>query len=285
MTKQIELIEVGPRDGLQNEPSAIATSDKIKLVNLLSDAGFSTIEVTSFVSPQWVPQLADAHEVMTQITRKQGIRYIVLTPNQRGYDGAISANADEVAIFAAATETFSQKNINCSIEESLVRFEPVLEQAHARNLPVRGYISCVVGCPYEGDVSPQAVKYITDWMLARGCYEVSLGDTIGCGTPQTISTLLETLTADIPAKLLAGHYHDTNGRAIENVMTSIEFGLRRFDSAIAGLGGCPYAPGAKGNVSTNALNSALTKAGWHTGLDADRLHEAATFISTLVTPR
>jgi len=285
MTKQIELIEVGPRDGLQNEPSPIATEDKITLVNMLSAAGFSTIEVTSFVSPKWVPQLADAHEVMTRIRRKDNIHYIVLTPNQRGYDGAIAADADEIAIFAAATETFSQKNINCTIEESLARFEPVLAQAHARNLPVRGYISCVVGCPYEGDVSPQAVKYVADWMLERGCYEISLGDTIGCGTPQTISALLETLTADIPANLLAGHYHDTNGRAIDNVMTSIEFGLRRFDSAIAGLGGCPYAPGAKGNVSTNALNSALIQAGWHTGLDADRLEAAAAFISTLVTPR
>ena len=198
---------------------------------------------------------------------------------------SIAADADEIAIFAAATETFSQKNINCSIEESLARFEPVLAQARARNLPVRGYISCVVGCPYEGDVAPEAVKYVADWMLARGCYEISLGDTIGCGTPQTISALLDRLTADIPAKLLAGHYHDTNGRAIENVMTSINFGLRRFDSAIAGLGGCPFAPGAKGNVSTNALHDALSEAGWHTGLDADRLSDAAEFISRLVTPR
>lgn len=285
MTKQIELIEVGPRDGLQNEPSLITSEDKVTLVNLLSEAGFSTIEVTSFVSPKWVPQLADAHQVMTQINRKKAIRYIVLTPNQRGYDGAIAADADEIAIFAAATETFSQKNINCSIEESLARFEPVLAQARARNLPVRGYISCVVGCPYEGDVAPEAVTYIADWMLARGCYEISLGDTIGCGTPQTISALLDRLTADIPAKLLAGHYHDTNGRAIENVMTSINFGLRRFDSAIAGLGGCPFAPGAKGNVSTNALHDALSEAGWHTGLDTDRLSYAAEFISRLVTPR
>ena len=285
MDNQIELIEVGPRDGLQNEANPIATSDKVTLVNLLSEAGFSTIEVTSFVSPKWVPQLGDAHEVMSQITRKDGINYIVLTPNQRGFDGAIAAHADEVAIFAAATETFSQKNINCTIEESLARFEPILTEAKSRNLPVRGYISCVVGCPYEGDVSPQAVKDIAIWMLEHGCYEISLGDTIGCGTPETISALIETLITDIDATLLAGHYHDTNGRAIENVMRSIELGLRRFDSAIAGLGGCPYAPGAKGNVSTNKLNYALTSAGWKTGLNTEKLDEASRFISTLISPK
>lgn len=277
----IELVEVGPRDGLQNEAEHILTSDKITLTNMLSEAGFKTIEVTSFVSPRWVPQLKDAHEVMQQINRKPETSYIVLTPNMKGFDAAMHAEADEVAIFAAASESFSKKNINCSIAESLERFMPVITAAKARNIPIRGYISCVVGCPYEGDVAPDTVLKIAQWMLAQGCYEISLGDTIGCGTIQLISTLLDILTAEIPATRLAGHYHDTNGHAVQNIFTSLEYGLRKFDSAIAGLGGCPFAPGAKGNVSTNTLNSELTQAGWKTGLDREKLDAAAKFVSGL----
>lgn len=281
MDKNVELIEVGPRDGLQNEPDHIATSDKIKLTNLLSEAGFKTIEVTSFVSPRWVPQLQDAAEVMQNITRQPDINYLVLTPNMKGFEAAQAADADEIAIFAAASEGFSQKNINCTIAESLERFTPVIAAAKAAEIPIRGYISCVVGCPYEGEVRPETVLDIAQWMLTNGCYEVSLGDTIGCGTQDSISALLDRLTAEISPQRLAGHYHDTNGCAVQNIFTSLDYGLRRFDSAIAGLGGCPYAPGAKGNVSTNTLHQALTTAGWNTGLDTHKLKEAAALTANI----
>lgn len=281
MDNEVKLVEVGPRDGLQNEAEFISSSDKIILTNLLSAAGFESIEVTSFVSPRWVPQLKDAHEVMTNITRHAGVNYIALTPNLKGLDAAIAAQADEIAIFAAASETFSSKNINCTIAESLQRFTPVIEKAKQINLPIRGYISCVVGCPYEGEVEPAIVSDVAQWMIEQGCYEVSLGDTIGCGTPQTIDKLLHKIIPSIQAEKIAGHYHDTNGRAVENIFTSLEYGIRTFDSAISGLGGCPYAPGAKGNVSTNKLHNALRAAGWNTGLNSEKLEQASQFITSL----
>ena len=281
MDNDVKLVEVGPRDGLQNEAEFISSSDKIILTNLLSAAGFESIEVTSFVSPRWVPQLKDAHEVMTNITRHAGVNYIALTPNLKGLDAAIAAQADEIAIFAAASETFSSKNINCTIAESLQRFTPVIEKAKQINLPIRGYISCVVGCPYEGEVEPAIVSDVAQWMIEQGCYEVSLGDTIGCGTPQTIHKLLHKIIPSIQAEKIAGHYHDTNGRAVENIFTSLEYGIRTFDSAISGLGGCPYAPGAKGNVSTNKLHNALSAAGWNTGLNSEKLEQASQFVTSL----
>ena len=281
MDNHVKLVEVGPRDGLQNEAEFISSSNKIILTNLLSAAGFKSIEVTSFVSPRWVPQLKDAHEVMTNITRNAGVNYIALTPNLKGLDAAIAAQADEIAIFAAASETFSSKNINCTIAESLQRFTPVINKAKQINLPIRGYISCVVGCPYEGEVEPAIVFDIAQWMIEQGCYEVSLGDTIGCGTPQTIDKLLNKIIPSIQAEKIAGHYHDTNGRAVENIFTSLEYGIRTFDSAISGLGGCPYAPGAKGNVSTNKLHNALSAAGWNTGLNSEKLEQASQFVTSL----
>ena len=281
MDNHVKLVEVGPRDGLQNEAEFISSSNKIILTNLLSAAGFKSIEVTSFVSPRWVPQLKDAHEVMTNITRHADVSYIALTPNLKGLDAAIAAQADEIAIFAAASETFSSKNINCTIAESLQRFTPVINKAKQINLPIRGYISCVVGCPYEGEVEPAIVFDIAQWMIEQGCYEVSLGDTIGCGTPQTVDKLLNKIIPSIQAEKIAGHYHDTNGRAVENIFTSLEYGIRTFDSAISGLGGCPYAPGAKGNVSTNKLHNALSAAGWNTGLNAEKLEQASQFVTSL----
>ena len=281
MDNHVKLVEVGPRDGLQNEAEFISSSNKIILTNLLSAAGFKSIEVTSFVSPRWVPQLKDAHEVMTNITRHADVSYIALTPNLKGLDAAIAAQADEIAIFAAASETFSSKNINCTIAESLQRFTPVINKAKQINLPIRGYISCVVGCPYEGEVEPAIVFDIAQWMIEQGCYEVSLGDTIGCGTPQTVDKLLNKIIPSIQAEKIAGHYHDTNGRAVENIFTSLEYGIRTFDSAISGLGGCPYAPGAKGNVSTNKLHNALSAAGWNTGLNSEKLEQASQFVTSL----
>lgn len=281
MDNHVKLVEVGPRDGLQNEAEFISSSNKIILTNLLSAAGFKSIEVTSFVSPRWVPQLKDAHEVMTNITRHADVSYIALTPNLKGLDAAIAAQADEIAIFAAASETFSSKNINCTIAESLQRFTPVIDKAKQINLPIRGYISCVVGCPYEGEVEPAIVFDIAQWMIEQGCYEVSLGDTIGCGTPQTVDKLLNKIIPSIQAEKIAGHYHDTNGRAVENIFTSLEYGIRTFDSAISGLGGCPYAPGAKGNVSTNKLHNALSAAGWNTGLNSEKLEQASQFVTSL----
>lgn len=272
--KAVELVEVGPRDGLQNEKSLISTKAKIHLIDSLSEAGFGLIEATSFVSPKWVPQLGDAAEVMAGITRRSYSDYIVLTPNQRGLTGALAAGVDEVAIFGAATEGFSKHNINCSITESLARFRPVVAEALAAGIRVRGYISVVVHCPYEGAVAPEPVLTLAEELLAMGCYEISLGDTTGQGTKDTICALLDMLCANLPGNKLAGHFHDTNHQAIANVKHALDYGLRRFDSAIAGLGGCPYAPGAKGNVNTLALHDALEEAGWHTGLNRDKLIKA-----------
>lgn len=278
---RVRIFEVGPRDGLQNEARNIPTADKIHLIDLLSETGLTHIEATSFVSPKWVPQMADAADVMAGIARKPGLRYAALTPNLKGYERARTAGADEVAIFGAASETFSQKNINCSIAESLERFGPVMEAASADGLPVRGYVSCVVACPYEGAVAPAAVARVVEALFALGCYEVSLGDTIGAGTPDSIDAMLDVVLPVAPAEKLAGHYHDTGGMALKNIGVSLDRGLAVFDSAVGGLGGCPYAPGAKGNVATGAVVRHLGTLGVETGIDLEKLGEAEDFLHGL----
>ncbi|MGB2373715.1 MAG: hydroxymethylglutaryl-CoA lyase [Candidatus Puniceispirillaceae bacterium] len=279
--KTIHLYEVGPRDGLQNEAENIATNDKIALINSLNEVGFSLIEATSFVSAKWVPQLGDAAEVMAGIARKQGIRYAALTPNMRGYEDARKSRMDEVAVFGAATQSFSQKNINCSIPESLARFRPVVAAALQDGIAARGYISVVVHCPYEGKVAPLAVLEMAEALLEMGCYEISLGDTTGHATPETVSALLDVLVPRLNPDILVGHFHDTRNRAIENVMTCLDYGLRKFDSSVGGLGGCPFAPGAKGNVSTSLLHDALVAAGWHTGLDRAALRKSEELVTKM----
>ena len=270
-----EIFEVGPRDGLQNEARDIPVAEKIALVDLLSKAGFSRIEIASFVSPKWVPQMAGSAEVLAGITRKDGVRYAALTPNVRGYEDAVAAKADEIAVFASASEGFSQKNINASIEESIARFAPILEEARHIDLPVRGYVSCVVECPYDGPVAPEAVARVADQLFAMGCYEVSLGDTIGAGTPDTIARMLLAVRDVVPVGRLAGHYHDTGGRALDNIDASLSLGVRVFDAAVGGLGGCPYALGASGNVATEAVATHLARLGYETGLDLDVIAQAA----------
>ena len=278
---KVELVEVGPRDGLQNEKTHIPAARKIALINKLSEAGFELVEATSFVSPKWVPQLADATEVMAGISRRQGVRYIVLTPNRRGLDDALAAGVDEVAVFGAATESFSQHNINCSVAESLDRFRPVVANALAAGVRVRGYISVVVHCPYDGPVAPEPVLRLAAELLDMGCYEISLGDTTGQGTTDSIRGLLDSLCTHLPAACLAGHFHDTNHQAVANVKAALGYGLRRFDSAISGLGGCPYAPGAKGNVNTKTLHDALTDDGWDTGLDRGIVEAAENIVTQM----
>ncbi|MGR3701681.1 MAG: hydroxymethylglutaryl-CoA lyase [Paracoccaceae bacterium] len=271
----VEIFEVGPRDGLQNEKRAIAVSDKIALVDCLSGAGFRRIEVASFVSPKWVPQMADSAAVLAGIRRVPGVRYAALTPNMKGLEGALAARADEVAIFGSASEGFSRANINASIAESLERFAPVAAAARAAGLPVRGYVSCVTDCPYDGAVAPQQVAKVAAALLAMGCYEISLGDTIGQATPATIDAMLSAVLDVVPPVQLAGHYHDTAGRALDNIEVSLARGVRVFDAAVGGLGGCPYAPGAAGNVATEAVHARLLALGYETGLDAGVLQQAA----------
>lgn len=283
MNEHVTVFEVAPRDGLQNEPVMIATADKIRLVNLLSECGFSRIEVTSFVSPKWVPQMADAAEVMKRIERRKGVSYAVLTPNLRGFEAAQAAGADEVAIFASASEGFSRANINCSVTESLERFRPFADAARSAAFPVRGYISCVTDCPFDGRTDPEKVADVAAQLLAMGCYEISLGDTIGAGTPETIAPMLDMVLGSVPASQLAGHYHDTGGRALDNIHVSLDRGLRTFDASAGGLGGCPYAPGAKGNVATEAVVELVESLGFQTGIDRQRLAEAALFARTLRT--
>jgi hydroxymethylglutaryl-CoA lyase len=281
MPESVTIFEVGPRDGLQNERRPIATSDKIRLVDMLSRCGLKKIETTSFVSPKAVPQMSDAAEVMRGIQRVPGIVYAVLTPNLKGYEAARAARAGEVAVFASASEGFSQKNINCSIEESLTRFRPVLEAAKADHVPVRGYVSCVIRCPYDGWVAPAAVASVARRLMAMGCYEISLGDTIGAGTPEAVETMLSVLTAELSPVRLAGHFHDTHGRALDNIEVCVDHGVRVFDSSVAGLGGCPYAPGAPGNVDTVAVAKRMAALGFATGLDIALLEEAAEFARSL----
>ncbi len=274
MAETVEIFEMGPRDGLQNEKRLIPTAEKIALVDCLSRAGFRRIEIASFVSPKWVPQMADSAEVLAGITRAEGVSYAALTPNMRGFEGAVAAKADEIAVFGSASEGFSKANINATIEESIERFVPVIEAAKAIGLPVRGYVSCVTDCPYDGKVAPESAARVAKMLYDLGCYEVSLGDTIGQGTPESISAMLDAVIAEVPAEKLAGHYHDTSGRALLNIEASLEKGLRVFDAAVGGLGGCPYAPGAKGNVATEAVHERLTALGYETGLDATVLAEA-----------
>ncbi|WP_417628207.1 hydroxymethylglutaryl-CoA lyase [Pararhodobacter aggregans] len=284
MTDTVEIFEVGPRDGLQNEKRQIPTAEKIALVDLLSTAGFRRIEVASFVSPKWVPQMADSAEVLAGIRRAPGISYAALTPNMKGYDGAKAARADEIAVFASASEGFSQANLNCSVAESIARFLPILEAAKVDGLPVRGYISCVTDCPFDGPTRPDAVAALAVTLLDLGCYEVSLGDTIGRATPETLSAMLREVTARVPAARLAGHYHDTGGRACDNIEASLGFGLRVFDAAVGGLGGCPYAPGAQGNVATEAALDRLEALGFSTGLDRGVIDRAAALARSMRGP-
>ena len=275
MPEFVEIFEMGPRDGLQNEKRLIPAADKIALVDLLSRAGFRRIEVTSFVSPKWVPQMADAAEVLAGITRRPGVRYAALTPNLKGYEGARAARADEVAIFASASEGFSKANLNCTVAESLDRFAPVAEAAKADGIPVRGYVSVVTDCPFDGPTPPANVARVTAALRDLGCYEISLGDTIGQGRPETIDAMLAAVLEEVPASQLAGHYHDTAGRAIDNIDASLARGVRVFDAAVGGLGGCPYAPGAAGNVATEKVAAHLAARGLDTGLDMDVLRQAA----------
>ena len=275
MAEGVEIFEVGPRDGLQNEAARIATRDKVAFVNLLSEAGFARIEVASFVSPKWVPQMADSGEVLRGITRAKGVRYAALTPNMRGLNDALDAGADEVAIFGSASEGFSKANINATIDESLARFAPVLEAAGAEGLRVRGYVSCVVECPYDGPVAPAQVVRVAEALWQMGCYEISLGDTIGQGTPEAVDAMLAAVCDALPAERLAGHFHDTGGRALDNIEVALARGLRVFDAAVGGLGGCPYAPGAAGNVATEKVHERLTALGYETGLDPHVLAQAA----------
>ena len=281
MPEKAEIFEVGPRDGLQNEKNMIATADKVALVDLLSDCGFRRIEVASFVSPKWVPQMADSADVLARIKRKTGLRYAALTPNLRGYEGAKQAQADEIAIFASASEGFSKANINCTVAESIARFTDVAAAAKRDGMRMRGYISCVTDCPFDGATEPQAVARVAKKLLALGCYEISLGDTIGQATPETIAAMLRAVLAEVPAARLAGHYHNTAGRALINIQASLELGLRVFDASVGGLGGCPYAPGAAGNVDSGSAASLLETAGFDTGLDLQKLADAAKFAKTL----
>lgn len=281
MADRVELVEMAPRDGLQNEKRVIPLAEKIALIDLLSRAGFGRIEVASFVSPKWVPQMADSAEVLAGISRAVGVRYAALTPNMKGYEAAKAARADEVAIFASASEGFSKANLNCTIAESLERFRPVAEAANRDRIPVRGYVSVVTDCPYDGRTPPEAVARVTAALRDMGCYEVSLGDTIGQGRPETIDAMLQAVLEECPADHLAGHYHDTAGRALANIDASLARGLRVFDAAAGGLGGCPYAPGAAGNVATEAVATHLALSGYETGLDLAVLAEAAVLAQNM----
>ena len=278
---RVRIVEMGPRDGLQNEKTLIDTAVKVELVRRLAAAGLPAIETTAFVSPKWVPQMADGADVLAQVLASPapGVDYPVLTPNLKGFGAALAAGAREVAVFAAASETFSQKNINCSIAESFARFEPVLAAAHAAGVRVRGYVSCVVGCPYEGVVVPARVAEIAARLLAMGCYEVSLGDTIGVGNPASIERMFAAVLEQIPVARVAGHFHDTYGMAIANIHTALRMGVGVFDASVAGLGGCPYAVGASGNVATEDVVWLLHGLGIDTGIDLDALVDTAAWIS------
>ena len=279
---KVRIVEVGPRDGLQNEKDEVPTTIKLELIERLADAGLSAVEATAFVSPKWIPQMADHTEVLERIRRKPGVSYPVLTPNLKGFEAARAAGATEVAIFGAASEAFSKKNINCSIAESLDRFRPVVENALKGKIKVRGYVSCVIGCPYEGDVKPQKVAEVAAALYDMGCYEVSLGDTIGVGTPMKIQAMIEACAARVPADKLAGHYHDTYGQALANIYASMELGVATFDASVAGLGGCPYARGASGNVATEDVVYMLHGLGIETGIDLYKVVETGIWISSIL---
>jgi hydroxymethylglutaryl-CoA lyase len=274
LPKSVKIVEVGPRDGLQNEQGLVSLTAKVALVEQLADAGCTVIETGSFVSPKWVPQMADSAAVFKKIKRQNHVRYTALTPNLRGLEAAIKSKVDEVAIFGAASEAFSQKNINCSIAESLARFLPVIELAQKHQLPVRGYVSCVLGCPYEGDVSPQKVAEVSQQLMNMGCYEISLGDTIGTGTPVKTQLMLDAVLDFIPKNKLAVHFHDTYGQALANILIALQQGISVVDSAVSGLGGCPYAKGASGNVATEDLVYMLHGMNIETGINLERLTRA-----------
>ena len=278
MREPVRIVEVGPRDGLQNEAKRVSPRIKVELIERLEETGLSKIEAAAFVSPKWVPQMADAAEVLHALRPMPGVTYAVLTPNLKGFEAALAAGATEVAVFASASETFSQKNINCSIAESLERFGPVFEAAKSAGVPVRGYVSCVVGCPFEGAVLPKKVAEVARELYTRGCFEVSLGDTVGVGTPKQTLTMLEVVAKHVPLDALAGHFHDTYGQALANVHACLGFGLRVFDASVSGLGGCPYAPGALGNVATEDLVYMLHGMEFETGVDLQKLIAAGTFI-------
>ena len=271
MRDAVRIVEVGPRDGLQNEPGQVATEVKVALIERLAEAGLPAVEATAFVSSKWVPQMADHTEVMERIRRKPGVSYPVLTPNLKGFEAARAAGATEVAIFGAASEAFSRKNINASIGESLKRFEPVVLESKKSDIRVRGYVSCVLGCPYEGEIKPEKVAEVAGALYDMGCYEVSLGDTIGTGTPGKTKAMIDACAQRVPLDRLAGHYHDTYGQALANIYASLEMGIATFDASVAGLGGCPYAAGASGNVATEDVIYMLNGLGIRTGVDLDQL--------------
>jgi hydroxymethylglutaryl-CoA lyase len=277
--KRVKMVEVGPRDGLQNEAMSVPADVKIELINRLSATGLAAIEATSFVSPKWVPQMADNAQVMLGITRRPGVSYPVLVPGMQGYEAAVAAGAEEIAVFGAASEAFSQRNINCSIAESLERFAPVIVAAGQRNIKVRGYVSCVLGCPYQGDVAPESVVQVAQRLLEMGCYEISLGDTIGVGTPYKVQAVIKKVVQLIPLERLAVHFHDTYGQALANILASLELGVAVVDSSVAGLGGCPYAKGAAGNVASEDLLYMLNGMGIVTGVDLTGLAAAGRYIS------
>jgi hydroxymethylglutaryl-CoA lyase len=275
---EVTVVEVGPRDGLQNEPAPVPVVAKVALVEALVDAGLPVVEAGSFVSPKWVPQMAGSDEVLRAVRKRPGVRYPVLVPNLKGLEAALAAGTEEIAVFGAASETFSRKNINCSIEESLERFRPVVAAAREAGVRVRGYVSCVVGCPYEGEIAPAAVARVARELHAMGCFEVSLGDTIGVGTPRKTAAMLEAVAAEVPVDALAIHAHDTYGQALANVLTALELGVHVVDSSVAGLGGCPYAKGASGNVATEDLLFMLEGMGVRTGADLDAVVRAGEAI-------
>ena len=275
----VRIVEVGPRDGLQNESAAVPTETKIALIDRLSASGLPVIEATAFVSAKWVPQMADNAAVMAGIARKPGVAYPVLVPNMKGYEAARQAGATQVAVFAAASESFSRRNINCSIAESLERFRPVAAAAERDGVRVRGYVSCVLGCPYEGEISPRAVAEVSAQLFDMGCYEISLGDTIGVGTPARAQTMIDVVAEKVPRQCLAGHFHDTYGQALANILACLQCGIAVFDSSVAGLGGCPYAHGASGNVATEDLLYMLRGLGIETGVDLEAVVETGRFIS------
>ena len=279
IAKKVQIVEVGPRDGLQNEKIWVETETKIALIEKLADAGLTKIEAASFVSPEWVPQMKDAFEVLTGIERRPGVTYPVLTPNLKGFERALEAGVTEVAVFGAASEAFSQKNINCSISESVERFWPVLEAAQKNNVRVRGYISCVLGCPYQGEVPLENVVNLAENMSEMGCYEISLGDTIGIGTPLKAKKMVETVAEKVPVSNLALHFHDTRGQALANIYACLELGVSVIDTSVSGLGGCPYAQGASGNVATEDVVYMLHGIGIKTGVDIEKLIETGRFIS------
>jgi hydroxymethylglutaryl-CoA lyase len=279
LPQQVRVVEVGPRDGLQNEAAPVPLATKVELIDRLSETGLSVIEAGAFVSPKWVPQMADSDEALKRIKQRPGVSYPVLVPNIKGLEAALAAGAQEIAVFGAASESFSQRNINCSIDESLERFAHVTDAAQSAGLKVRGYVSCVLGCPYEGEIAPEAVARVAERLIGMGCYEVSLGDTIGVGTPAKAQRMIEAVAAEVDIRHLAAHFHDTYGQALANLLAVLQLGVATVDASVSGLGGCPYAPGASGNVATEDVVYMLHGLGIETGIDLDKLAEAGAFIS------